>query len=79
VAQVTARGPYQVGGRHYKRIPRGYDATHENADYLLHNGLSASIETDVPEELFTDACLDYCFERFRDMAPIHAWLRTILE
>jgi len=78
VAQVAARGPYQVGGRHYKRVPRGYEATHENADYLLHNGLSALIESDVPEELFTEECLDYCFERFRDMAPIHAWLRTLL-
>jgi uncharacterized protein (TIGR02453 family) len=79
VAQVAASGPYQVGERHYKRVPRGYDPNHENADYLLHNGLFASIESDVPEELFTEECLDYCLERFRDMAPIHAWLRTILE
>jgi uncharacterized protein (TIGR02453 family) len=79
VKQVSARGPYEIGGRHYKRVPQGYDAAHENADFLLHNGLHATIEGDIPEELYTEGCLDYCFERFRDMAPIHDWLRIILE
>jgi len=76
IKKVTASGPYQVGARHYKRTPRGYDPEHENAEYLLYNGLWASIESDVPEELFTEECIDYCFERFQDMAPIHGWLRA---
>ena len=79
IEKVTASGPYQVGGRHYKRTPRGYDPEHENAEYLRYNGLWASIENDVPEELFTEECVDYCLARFRDMAPIHEWLRTALE
>ena len=79
VEEITSRGAYEIGGRYYKRVPRGYDPGHENAAYLVHNGLSASIEGDVPEELFTEQCLDYCFERFEDMAPIHRWLRTIME
>jgi uncharacterized protein (TIGR02453 family) len=79
VKQVSARGPYQIGGHHYKRVPRGYDATHENADFLLYNGLYASVESDIPEELYIEDILDYCFERFKDMYPIHQWLLTVME
>ena len=78
VKQVSASGPYQIGGRHYKRIPHGYDATHENVDFLLYNGLYASIESDIPEELYTEAILDYCFDRFKDMYPIHQWLVAMM-
>ncbi len=79
VEQVSARGSYQIGRHHYKRIPRGYDATHENADFLLNNGLYASVESDIPEELYIEDILDYCFERFKDMYPIHQWLLAMME
>jgi hypothetical protein len=77
--QVSARGPYPAGGRHYKRSPAGYDADHKNADVLLHNGLYASTESPIPEELFSESILDYCFDRFEDMASIHHWLVAMME
>ena len=79
VEQVTATGPYQIGGRHYKRIPRGYDPDHELADYLLFNGLYASCEGPIPEELYTAELVDWCFERFQDMYPIHQWVVAMME
>ncbi len=78
IESVTATGEYQVGGKHYKRIPRIYDASHKNAEFLKYNGLFASIEGDIPDELYSEALLDYCFERFHDMYPIHRWLLTVL-
>jgi len=77
IEDVTALEKYQLGGKHYKRIPRGYDANHKNADFLLYNGLYAFTEGDIPDELFGTTCLDYCFERFRDMCSIHRWLLTV--
>ena len=79
IEQVSAKGPYNVGGRHYERIPAGYDAHHKNTDLLLHNGLYASTESPIPEELFSERILDYCFDRFEDMAPIHHWLVAMME
>jgi uncharacterized protein (TIGR02453 family) len=79
IGQVSAKGPYHVGGRHYKRIPAGYDADHKNANFLLHNGLHASTESPIPEELFSESILDYCFDRFEDMASIHHWLVAMME
>jgi len=71
---VFARGPYTIEGKYYKRIPRGFDPDHKNASLLLHNGLYAGIESEIPDELFSRDLLDYCFVRFKDMSPIHDWL-----
>ena len=67
-------GPYTIGGKHYKRVPRGFDPEHENSDLLLHNGLYAATEIAIPNELYSDAILDFCASRYRDMAPVHRWL-----
>lgn len=74
IEKVTTRGPYTIGGKHYKRIPRGFDPDHKNSSLLLHNGLYAGVETEIPDELFSHDLLDYCFVRFKDMSPIHNWL-----
>jgi uncharacterized protein (TIGR02453 family) len=79
VESVIALEEYQIGGRHYKRIPSGYDGEHKNAEYLRYNGMHAYVEGDIPEELHSEAILDYCFKRFQDMSPIHKWLVNIME
>ncbi len=70
---------YSIGEKHYKKIPRGYDREYRYADYLLFNGLHAGIEADIPDELFSDALIDYCLERFRDMYPLHKWLCNMID
>ena len=73
IKQVKTQG-FLVGGKHYKKTPRGYDANHENADLLLYNGLYVAEETPIPPELHSPACLDYCFSRYEQMQPVHTWL-----
>jgi uncharacterized protein (TIGR02453 family) len=73
VEEVTAGG-YGLGGKTYKRMPRGCDPKHPNAELLLHSGLYARIETPLPKEIFTPECLDYCLARWVDMLPLHQWL-----
>ncbi len=63
-----------IGGRHYKRTPRGYDPEHPLAQLLLHNGLTAWTEGPVPEALYSTDIVDSCFDTFRKMVPIHRWL-----
>jgi len=66
-----------VEGAHYKRVPAGYDAAHKNAELLRHKGLYAGYETKVPEEFFSADFVDYCFERFAPVAPLHRWLMKL--
>ena len=65
---------YTIGRKHYKRVPRDYDASHENAQYLLHKGLTAMVQGDIPEEFYSPAILDYAFSHYENMGPIHEWL-----
>ncbi|HYA48392.1 MAG TPA: DUF2461 domain-containing protein [Burkholderiales bacterium] len=64
----------ELGGVHYKRVPAGYDPNHPNAGLLKHNGLYAGWEAKVPEELYSARLLDYCFERYAPILPLHRWL-----
>ncbi|MCG8334882.1 MAG: DUF2461 domain-containing protein [Proteobacteria bacterium] len=66
---------YSPGGKHYKRIPRGYDADHENADYLLFNGFHCGNETSIPKEFHTKELISYAFKEYKKMLPLHEWLR----
>jgi len=78
IGEVLARGPYALGGSHYKRLPRGLPAAHPRAALLRHNGLYAFFQAPPPPELFTPEALDWASGIFHDLLPIHAWLREVL-
>ena len=61
--EVRAKGA-EVGGAHYKRVPRGFDADHARADLLRYNALHAWIEESFPLEAHTAEFVEYCSERF---------------
>ena len=65
---------YIIGQKYYKRVPRGYGASHENAEFLLFRGLSAMIESGIPEELYSRDIVNYAFSHFTKMYPLHEWL-----
>lgn len=79
VKKITKDDVYQVGGKHYKRVPRDYDPEHPMADYLLYNGLWASYESKIPKEIFTPEAVEFCTERFKAMSPIHNWLLDVMK
>ena len=74
IAETT---DFEIGGKHYKRVPTGYDPSHPNAPLLLHNGLHAGLESTLPDELFTPGLVDFCFEKFKPLAPLHRWLSAL--
>ena len=66
-----------LGGQHYKRVPAGYDPAHPNAVLLKHKGLYAGIEKKIPDEFFSARLVDYCYDRFEPLAPLHRWLMKL--
>jgi uncharacterized protein (TIGR02453 family) len=77
VNKVSKLG-YTIVGKHYKRIPSGYDDTHKNSQFLLYNGLAAMHQNEISEGLLSDRIVDYAFSHFKKMSPIHKWLRAAL-
>jgi len=68
-----------LGGRQYKRVPRGCDPGHARAEFLLHGGLYAGVNPGLPEQLFTPGAIDYCAGLYKSMLPIHRWLLELTE
>jgi uncharacterized protein (DUF2461 family) len=77
LASVRNAGDYEVGGQHYKRVPRGYDAAHPRADLLRYNGLHAHSQAIGPEAITTPELVEVCYEHMRNMAPLHTWLAKV--
>jgi uncharacterized protein (TIGR02453 family) len=75
MAAVRKVGDYTLGGEHYKRVPRGYEAEHPRADLLRYNGLWAHTTEPLDAALITTPRLaEACFEQCRNMEPLHRWL-----
>jgi uncharacterized protein (TIGR02453 family) len=77
VERVEAAGA-EVGGRHYKRVPTGYEADGRAADLLLHDALYAGRELPVPEAAHTPAFVDFCLAEYGKLAPLVEWLAATL-
>jgi uncharacterized protein (TIGR02453 family) len=75
IAAVQNAGPYAVGGEHYRRVPRGYEAQHPRADLLRYNGLWAhTTDPADPAAIVTPDLIEVCLKHCRNMAPLHHWL-----
>ena len=72
--EAVQQAGYNLDGKHYKRVPRDYPADHERVELLLYNGLTTGYDTVIPEAFYTAELVDYCFENFLKMLPLHRWL-----
>ena len=77
VNKVFKYKKYLLGGDHYKRVPRGFDPEHKNAQYLRYNGFYAYEEMPLPKVIHSKKLLDFCFKKWEEMSPIHKWLVKI--
>lgn len=73
--KILKNKSYILGGKHYKRIPRGYDEESPNADLPLHNSLFVYYEGPVPKETHSPKFLDYSLKVFKEMLPLHNWIK----
>ena len=69
-----------VGDAHYKRVPRGFDPAHVNADLLRHNALYAWAEAAPPPDVVHGpGFVDWCVDGFEAMNPVHDWCVDVLQ
>ncbi len=68
-----------IGREKYKRVPRGFDPDHPNAEFLKYGGFYAGIETKIPKELHTPEVVDYCYSQFKQFLPVHKWLVGVID
>jgi uncharacterized protein (TIGR02453 family) len=59
-----------------KRVPKGFDADHPRARYLLHDGLHLSGVEPTPASITTAAFADHVADRLGAFVEFHRWLVT---
>jgi uncharacterized protein (TIGR02453 family) len=73
IRKIMAAGPYEIGEATRKSVPRGYDAKHERARFLLHEGLHAGLELPA-REVTTPGFKDLALKHFSATWPVGQWL-----
>jgi uncharacterized protein (TIGR02453 family) len=68
---------FELGGKFYKRIPHGFESSFPHAELLQHNGLYAGETMAIPQELYSGQLVDFCWEKYKNFAPLHRWLVSI--
>jgi uncharacterized protein (TIGR02453 family) len=77
IAEVRAAGAYEIGGEHYKKVPRGFDPDHPRAELLKYNAIYASSPRIDLATLASPALADVCMEHSENTAPLHRWMVKI--
>lgn len=65
---------YQLGGKTFKKVPRGFDPEYKYSDLLLHSGVYVYYESDDFKILTEKDPVDFAFKTFKDLYPLHKWL-----
>ncbi len=74
IESIRSGGVYELGGSHYKRVPRGFDADHPRAELLKHNSLYAYAHELTTDHMSDPKLVDFVFKHCVALSPIHRWL-----
>lgn len=74
---VGAARSCELRGRHFKRVPAGFDSAHPRAALLLHEGLYAAVTAPLPPELARAEFIEHCAAHYTTMAPVVRWLSSL--
>jgi uncharacterized protein (TIGR02453 family) len=70
---VKLKGPYEIGGKARKLLPKGFTTDPDRIEYLLYEGLYTSLELPLAEAT-KPGLADLCLEHYRNCWPIAKWL-----
>ena len=74
IVRALEKKGYSIGGKKYKKTPKGYDPTTLYPGYLLYDGIYAWYESSDLKELGGGKAVNVIFKIFKDMLPLHKWL-----
>jgi uncharacterized protein (TIGR02453 family) len=65
---------FELGGKTFKRVPKGFDAEYPYSGYLLYNGIYVYEEYSDLKKLEKDSAVNFTYKKFVEMLPLHKWL-----
>mgnify|MGYP000162137108 FL=1 len=74
IKSILRNKNYSIGGKTFKKTPRGYDSDYKYADLLLHSGVYSFYEIDSLNMFHKKDIVEFSYSVFKDMNPLHQWL-----
>jgi hypothetical protein len=65
---------YRVGGKTFKKVPKGFDPEYPYSEYLLYNGIYLYEEFKDINQFKNEDMIKFSFRKFKEMLPLHQWL-----
>jgi len=73
VKKVLKKKKYQLGGKTYKKTPRGFDPNYIYNDLLLHSGFYVYYESKNFSELTKKDPASFSYKTFKEIYSVHKW------
>lgn len=73
ISELTKK-KYQIGGKFFKKIPKGMDADSPYSELFLHNGLYTFIELKDVKSFYQKNVVKEMMKHFKNFFPLHKWL-----
>ena len=73
VKKLFKNKKYQLGGKTYKKTPRGFDPDYAYNELLLHSGFYVYYESKDFSELTKKDPVSFSYKTFKEMYSIHKW------
>jgi len=74
IVRALEKKGFSIGGKKYKKTPKGYDPNTQYPGYLLFDGIYAWFESDNLKIISDGKVVNTIFKIFKDMLPLHKWL-----
>jgi len=73
VKKLLKNKKYQLGGKTYKKTPRGFDPDYAYNELLLHSGFYVYYESKDFTVLTKKGSVSFSYKTFKEMYSIHKW------
>ncbi|BDQ03332.1 DUF2461 domain-containing protein [Ignavibacterium sp.] len=74
ISSILKNKNYSIGGKTYKKTPRGYDSDYKYSELLLHSGVYSFYEIESLNMFHKKDIVEFTYNVFKDMNPLHQWL-----
>jgi uncharacterized protein (TIGR02453 family) len=73
ISKLLNKKNIKLGGKTYKKTPRGFDPEYKYNELLLHSGIYVYYESKNFDELSKRDPVNFAFNIFNALSPLHKW------
>ena len=73
ISKLLKKKHIKLGGKSFKKTPRGFDPEYKYNEILLHSGIYVYYESENFDELSKKDPVNFSFKIFTELSPIHKW------